>query len=251
MIEKYTTSGRFRNSTLSAVLTPEPTTPSETCCPMIKLRNLHLSYPLASGRLEVLRGADASIERGESVAVTGPSGTGKTTLLLLLAGLDKPDSGFISIEGIDLATLDSDGLADMRRDRLGIIFQSFHLIPSLTALSNVSLPLDIASVRHARSSAMDMLTRVGLSDRADHYPSQLSGGEQQRVAIARALVHKPSVLLADEPTGNLDAHTGSTIVDLLFQLNRESGATLLLVTHDQIIANRCNRKLRLQQGQLQ
>lgn len=218
---------------------------------MIELRNLHLSYPLANGKLDVLCGADATIKQGETVAVTGPSGTGKTTLLLLLAGLESPDSGSVVIGGTDLATLDADGLADLRRDQLGIVFQSFHLIPSLTALGNASLPLDIAGVKNSRAKAIEILARVGLSERADHYPSQLSGGEQQRVAIARALVHRPVVLLADEPTGNLDAQTGSTIVDLLFQLNRETGATLLLVTHDHDIADMCDRNLRLQHGRLQ
>jgi putative ABC transport system ATP-binding protein len=217
---------------------------------MIELHNLHLSYPLAKGRLDVLRGASAVIEQGETVAVTGPSGTGKTTLLLLLAGLESANSGSISVAGTDLSTLDADGLADLRSTQLGIVFQSFHLIPSLSALGNVALPLDIAGVRDARTKANEMLARVGLTERADHYPAQLSGGEQQRVAIARALVHQPSVLLADEPTGNLDAQTGSNVVDLLFQLNRESGATLLLVTHDQEIAQRCDRNLRLQQGTL-
>ncbi|MEM7256492.1 MAG: ABC transporter ATP-binding protein [Pseudomonadota bacterium] len=217
---------------------------------MIELHNLHLSYPLANGSLDVLRGAEASIRQGESVAVTGPSGSGKTTLLLLLAGLEGPDAGSVSIGGTDLSTLDADGLADLRRDRLGIIFQSFHLIPSLTALGNVSLPLDIAGNKDARTSAQNILERVGLAERAGHYPSQLSGGEQQRVAIARALVHRPAVLLADEPTGNLDTHTGSTIVELLFQLNREFGTTLVLVTHDTEIAGMCDRNLRLQQGQL-
>lgn len=218
---------------------------------MIELRNLHLSYPLANGKLDVLCGANATIKQGETVAVTGPSGTGKTTLLLLLAGLESPDSGSVVIGGTDLATLDADGLADLRRDQLGIVFQSFHLIPSLTALGNASLPLDIAGVKNSRAKAIEILARVGLSERADHYPSQLSGGEQQRVAIARALVHRPAVLLADEPTGNLDAQTGSTIVDLLFQLNRETGATLLLVTHDHDIADMCDRNLRLQHGRLQ
>lgn len=217
---------------------------------MIELRNLQLSYPLSNGKLDVLSGADAVVSKGETVAVTGPSGSGKTTLLLLLAGLEEPEDGSVHIDGTNLATLDSDGLADLRRDKLGIIFQSFHLIPSLTALGNVSLPLDIAGVKYARSSAQETLQRVGLANRADHYPSQLSGGEQQRVAIARALVHQPSVLLADEPTGNLDSETGSSIVDLLFELNRESGSTLLLVTHDEGIANLCDRNLRLHHGKL-
>ena len=217
---------------------------------MIELHNLALSYPGTTGQLAVLRGADASVSQGQTVAVTGPSGSGKTTLLLLLAGLELPDAGEIHIGGANLATLDTDGLADLRRDKLGIVFQSFHLIPSLTALANVALPLAIAEHRNATDRAREMLSRVGLAERCDHYPTQLSGGEQQRVAIARALVHKPAVLLADEPTGNLDDTTGASIIDLLFELNRESGSTLLLVTHDSSLANRCDRILRLQHGLL-
>jgi putative ABC transport system ATP-binding protein len=192
-----------------------------------------------------------AIKRGETIAVIGPSGSGKTTLLLLLAGLESPTAGSIQIDGVDLASLDANGLADMRRDKLGIIFQSFHLVPSLSALANVALPLDIAGIDGAQDRAREMLERVGLAARCDHYPDQLSGGEQQRVAIARALVHRPAVLLADEPTGNLDGETGAGIVDLLFALNRESGSTLLLVTHDISIARLCDRTLRLHQGQLQ
>ena len=218
---------------------------------MIALQDLSLSYPLADGQLDVLRSTSATIKRGETIAVIGPSGSGKTTLLLLLAGLESPTAGSIQIDGVDLASLDANGLADMRRDKLGIIFQSFHLVPSLSALANVALPLDIAGIDGAQDRAREMLERVGLAARCDHYPDQLSGGEQQRVAIARALVHRPAVLLADEPTGNLDGETGAGIVDLLFALNRESGSTLLLVTHDISIARLCDRTLRLHQGQLQ
>ena len=217
---------------------------------MIELQSLSLSYPVARGQLDVLREATAVINQGESVAVTGPSGSGKTTLLLLLAGLELPGAGSVIIDGTDLTSLDTDSLADMRRDKLGIIFQSFHLVPSLTALANVSLPLDIAGTKDAQTKAHCMLARVGLADRSDHFPAQLSGGEQQRVAIARALVHRPALLLADEPTGNLDLETGSAIIDLLFELNAESGSTLLLVTHDTALANRCERVLQLQKGQL-
>ncbi len=217
----------------------------------IELRNLHLSYPLSNGHLDVLSGANATVGSGESVAVTGPSGSGKTTLLLLLAGLESPGKGSVHVNGFDLSALDADALADLRRDHLGIIFQSFHLIPSLTALGNVALPLDIAGVPGARAAAREILQRVGLEARSDHYPSQLSGGEQQRVAIARAMVHQPAVLLADEPTGNLDSETGSAIAELLFQLNRETGSTLVLVTHDRSIAALCDRTLRLHHGQLQ
>jgi putative ABC transport system ATP-binding protein len=184
------------------------------------------------------------------VAILGPSGSGKTSLLLLLAGLEQPTSGSILLDNKDLASLDSDALADLRRDSLGIVFQSFHLVPSLTALGNVMLPLEIAGRENARQTATAMLERVGLAERAGHYPPQLSGGEQQRVALARALVHKPRLLLADEPTGNLDSGTGERIIELLFGLNRESGSTMILVTHDEGIAAQCQRVFRLQQGQL-
>ena len=233
-------------------MSPVPTLVlTEPANSMIELQNLHLSYPLVNGQLNVLQGASATIGSGETVAVTGPSGSGKTTLLLLLAGLESPDAGSVHIDGVDLASLDSDGLADLRRDKLGIIFQSFHLIPSLTALANVSLPLDIAGTGNSRTKALETLKRVGLAERSAHYPAQLSGGEQQRVAIARALVHRPRVLLADEPTGNLDSNTGASIVELLFDLNRESGSTLLLVTHDNGIAALCDRVLQVTHGHLQ
>lgn len=217
---------------------------------MIELRNLTLSYALEHGQLEVLSGVDLDIADGETLAIVGPSGSGKTTLLLLLAGLEQAQGGSVSIDGIDLASLDADGLADLRRDRLGIVFQSFHLVPSLTALGNVSLPLEIAEQDGAGERAAAMLERVGLAARADHYPMQLSGGEQQRVAIARALVHSPRLLLADEPTGNLDLDTGAKVIELLFELNAASGSTLVMVTHDEQIAQRCGRVLRLHAGKL-
>ena len=209
-----------------------------------------MSYPLASGSLDVLRDLNLSLADGETAAIIGPSGSGKTTLLLLLAGLEQPSSGSIALDGIDLGRLDADGLADLRRDRLGIVFQSFHLVPSLSALGNVMLPLEIAGGRNAAVRAAEMLERVGLGERADHFPAQLSGGEQQRVAIARAMVHSPRLLLADEPTGNLDQHTGAQIIELLFELHRDSGSTLVLVTHDTAVAERCRRVLRLERGRL-
>ncbi len=217
---------------------------------LIEIQQLHMSYPLTAGRLDVLRGINLSLSSGSSAAIVGPSGSGKTTLLLLLAGLEQPSAGSISLAGVNLADLGSDALADLRRDRLGIVFQSFHLVPSLTALGNVMLPLEIAGRTDAGDLARAMLERVGLADRAGHYPSQLSGGEQQRVAIARALVHQTRLLLADEPTGNLDADTGAHIIDLLFDLNRESGSTMILVTHDEAMAARCQRVLRMHQGEL-
>jgi putative ABC transport system ATP-binding protein len=217
---------------------------------VVDIRRLNFSYPLQGSNLDVLSGVDLQLQQGETIAIVGPSGSGKTSLLLLLAGLEQPDSGSILLEDKDLANLDVDALADMRRDSLGIVFQSFHLVPSLTALGNVMLPLEIAQRDNARQRAEAMLDRVGLAERASHYPAQLSGGEQQRVAIARALVHGPRLLLADEPTGNLDANTGSRIIELLFGLNRESGSTMILVTHDEAIAGQCQRVFHLQRGTL-
>jgi len=217
---------------------------------MIELNNISMSYELEHGRLEVLSSVDLGIEDGDTVAIVGPSGSGKTTLLVLLAGLEQPVQGSVRIAGRSLGELDDDTLADIRRDDIGIIFQSFHLVPSLTALGNVALPLEIAGRAGARNRARQMLERVGLAERASHYPSQLSGGEQQRVAIARALVHSPKLVLADEPTGNLDSRTGEKIIDLLFGLNADTGSTLVLVTHDEAIASRCRRVVRLHQGDL-
>lgn len=217
---------------------------------MIELNNISMSYNLEHGPLEVLASVDLGIEDGETVAIVGPSGSGKTTLLVLLAGLEQPVQGSVRIAGRTLGELDDDTLADIRRDDIGIIFQSFHLVPSLTALGNVALPLEIAGGSGARNQARQMLERVGLAERANHYPSQLSGGEQQRVAIARALVHSPKLVLADEPTGNLDSRTGEKIIDLLFGLNADTGSTLVLVTHDEAIASRCRRVVRLHQGDL-
>lgn len=201
-------------------------------------------------QVPVLKGLSLNVQAGSTAAICGPSGSGKTSLMLLLAGLERPTGGQIRIDGVDLGTLDADALADLRRDRMGIVFQSFHLLPSLTALDNVALPLQMAGVRDARSAATAMLGRVGLRDRLDHRPAQLSGGEQQRVAIARALAHRPRLLLADEPTGNLDDHTGEAVRDLLFELNREMGTTMILITHDSAFAARCDRTLRLHDGVL-
>ena len=217
---------------------------------MIEIDELSMSYPLEAGSLEVLSEVHMRIADGETVAIVGPSGSGKTTLLILLAGLEAPTAGSIRIDGDDVTGLDADALADIRRDKLGIVFQSFHLVPCLTALGNVSLPVEIAGHENARSRARQLLERVGLADREHHYPSQLSGGEQQRVAIARALAHSPSVLLADEPTGNLDINTGASIIEMLFELNAESGSTMVLVTHDAEIARRCQRVFHLDNGKL-
>ena len=217
---------------------------------MIALKNIEMSYPVENERVSVLNGVSLDIRAGESVAIIGPSGSGKTTLLLLLAGLDHPDDGVIEIQDTRLDELSADQLADLRRDRMGIVFQSFHLIPSLTALGNVSLPLEIAGDADAQQKAEDILQRVGLGHRQSHYPMQLSGGEQQRVAIARALVHSPPLILADEPTGNLDKATGKAVSKLLFDLHDNLGSTLVMVTHDQSLAAQCDRQLRLDGGSL-
>ena len=187
-------------------------------------------------------------DRGETLAIVGASGAGKSTLLAMLAGLDSPSTGRVLIGGVDITLLDEDGRAAIRGRQVGFVFQSFHLIPSLTALENVMLPLELRARRDAREAAAQALEQVGLTPRAAHYPKQLSGGEQQRVAIARAFVTHPSLLFADEPTGNLDTHTGQRITDLLFELNRGSGSTLVLVTHDRDLAHRCGRTLELDAG---
>ena len=221
----------------------------------VRLAGLCLHYTLQGGgragqRIDVLRGVDLDIAPGDSVAIVGPSGSGKTSLLLLLSGLERPAAGEVLLAGQALGAMDADALADLRRDRIGIVFQSFHLLPSLSALDNVALPLQIAGQADAPKRARELLDRVGLGERLHHYPSQLSGGEQQRVAIARALVHRPPLLLADEPTGNLDDHTGARVRELLFDLQRESAATMVLVTHDPAFAARCDRGLQLHNGRL-
>ncbi|MFC6672175.1 ABC transporter ATP-binding protein [Marinobacterium aestuariivivens] len=217
---------------------------------MIELERLSMSYAIGDEEVQVLRDLDLKVADGERVAILGPSGSGKTTLLLLLAGLERCQQGHIRLGGVALSDLDADALADLRRDRIGFIFQSFHLVPSLTALDNVALPLEIAGDTRARMLAARMLDQVGLAYRERHYPAQLSGGEQQRVAIARALVHGPRLILADEPTGNLDSRTGERVGHLLFDLNEGVGATLVLVTHDAGFARRCDRVLQLRDGRL-
>ncbi len=216
----------------------------------IETRQLGLSYALADNQVNVLHDVSLRIAAGTRVAIAGPSGSGKTSLLLLLSGLERPTSGKVLIDGLDLSTLDADGLADLRRESVGIVFQNFHLLASLNALDNVALPLQMSGRSDAREQASKMLERVGLKERLDHFPGKLSGGEQQRVAIARALVHRPRLLLADEPTGNLDDQTAESVRELLFELNREFGTTLVLVTHDLDFAARCDRVLRLHDGQL-
>ncbi len=216
----------------------------------VQMSDIHLSYPTESGSVAVLNNASLTIPPGETLAITGPSGSGKTSLLLLLSGLERPDQGEILVGSQRLGDMDSNALADWRSEHLGIIFQSFHLLPGLSALGNVSLPLEIAGQAHARERSIAMLEAVGLSHRLRHYPTQLSGGEQQRVAIARALVHQPSLLLGDEPTGNLDHKTGEKILTLLFDLHKESKSTLVLVTHDERVAERCQHRVRMDAGRL-
>ncbi len=216
----------------------------------VQMSDIHLSYPTESGTVAVLDNASLTVPPGESLAITGPSGSGKTSLLLLLSGLERPDQGEILVGSERLGDMDSNALADWRSKHLGIIFQSFHLLPGLSALGNVSLPLEIAGQSQARERARAMLDAVGLSHRLGHYPAQLSGGEQQRVAIARALVHQPSLLLGDEPTGNLDQQTGEKVLSLLFDLQRESKSTLILVTHDERVADRCQHRVRMDAGRL-
>jgi putative ABC transport system ATP-binding protein len=209
-----------------------------------------MDYGQEGSLLRVLDNLNFSMEPGDTVAIVGPSGSGKTTLLQLLAALEQPTQGHIKLDDQALSALSSDQLADFRRDNMGIVFQSFHLIDSLTALANAALPLDIAGQPEASKRAQTMLERVGLKDRAHHYPQQLSGGEQQRVAIARALVHQPRLILADEPTGNLDEKTGKRVADLLFELHAQSQSTLVLVTHDMRLAQRCKRLFWLESGKL-
>ncbi len=217
---------------------------------MLEAAGLGKQVSSPEGTLAILSDVSFGIVRGETVAVMGASGAGKSTLLALLAGLDEPTSGTVRLAGSDLTTLDEDGRAAVRARHVGFVFQSFHLVPSLTALENVMLPLELARRRDARGAALEVLGRVGLAERVGHYPRQLSGGEQQRVAIARAFVTRPDVLFADEPTGNLDAATGERIMELLFGLNAETGATLVLVTHDQALAARCGRVIRLDAGRV-
>ncbi len=216
----------------------------------IEVRDLTKHVNSSEGCLTILDGLDCRIAAGESVAILGASGSGKSTLLGLLAGLDIPSRGQVRVGGIDLASLTEDGRAALRGRRMGFVFQSFQLLPALTALENVLLPLELAGQRDAAARAHAALARVGLAGRLSHYPRQLSGGEQQRVAIARAFAPRPAILFADEPTGNLDVATGGRIIDLLFDLNREAGTTLVLVTHDAALARRCQRRLHLSGGRL-
>ncbi|MGH8198622.1 MAG: ABC transporter ATP-binding protein [Steroidobacteraceae bacterium] len=217
---------------------------------VLEARSLRKQVTSPEGMLTILDDVSLAVTAGETVAVVGASGAGKSTLLALLAGLDEPSDGEVWLEGIELSALDEDGRAAARARHVGFVFQSFHLVPSLTALENVMLPLELAGRSDARATARTALQQVGLGPRLGHYPRQLSGGEQQRVAIARAFVTRPSVLFADEPTGNLDAATGARVIDLLFDLNAANGTTLVLVTHDREIARRCSRVVEMDAGRL-
>ena len=219
--------------------------------PAIELANVDLSLGRGAARVHILKDITLNIGQGETVGLTGPSGSGKSTLLMAMAGLERADSGRIMVEGTDIGALGEDRLARFRGQRIGIVFQSFHLIPTMTALENVAVPLELAGHRDAFARARDELASVGLAERFTHYPAQLSGGEQQRVALARAIAPRPAILVADEPTGNLDETTGSSIVDLMFALKRDRGATLVLVTHDLSLAARCDRTVRLRSGRIE
>ena len=217
---------------------------------MIELRGVSRTVPSGDGTLTILHPLDLTIDRGRVVAITGPSGSGKSTLLGLIAGLDAPSTGHILLEDVDITAMDEDRLARLRGARVGIVFQFFHLLPSLTALENVLVPMEIAGARGAAARATSLLTEVGLEARMHHYPSQLSGGEQQRVAIARALANDPPILLADEPTGNLDSATGQQIIELLLSINRSRGTTLVLVTHDPDLARVADVSVALRDGRV-
>ena len=211
---------------------------------------MYLSLGSGHSRVDILRGINLEIERGHSVGLVGPSGSGKSTLLMVMAGLEQADRGSVLVEGADLSGLSEDDLARFRGGNIGIIFQSFHLVPTMTALENTAIPLELAGRGDAFERAEAELAAVGLKDRMHHYPAEMSGGEQQRVAIARALAPRPSILIADEPTGNLDSETGRDIADLMFSLQKDRAMTLMLVTHDPKLADRCERVVRLKSGQL-
>jgi len=234
-----------------ALATPTaPSTARDVRPPALRVEALGKRVALPSGELTILDAVGFAIAAGDVVAIVGASGSGKSTLLSLLAGLDVPSSGRVDLDGEAISTLDEDGRARVRGDKVGFVFQNFQLLPSLTALENVMLPLELRGDTDAEGPAREMLRKVGLGERLGHYPKQLSGGEQQRVALARAFVTRPSLLFADEPTGNLDTHTGQAIIDLLFAMNADAGTTLVLVTHDDHLAERCHRTLRLDGGRL-
>jgi putative ABC transport system ATP-binding protein len=216
----------------------------------VALAAVSLALGRGRARVQILKNIDLNIGRGEAVGLLGPSGSGKSTLFMVIAGLERADSGIVAVAGEDLNRLDEDSLARFRARNIGIVFQSFHLIPTMTAIENVAVPLEFMGLRDAHQRATREIAAVGLSDRADHYPAELSGGEQQRVALARALAPEPAILLADEPTGNLDEATGGHVIDLIFEQHARRGTTLILVTHDAVLASRCDRLVRLRSGRL-
>ena len=228
---------------MTAVPSPAPSV-------AIDARNVSLSLGRPPARVDVLRGIDLTVTTGETLALLGPSGSGKSSLMAVLSGLERPGGGIVNVAGLDFATLDEDALAVARRGRIGIVLQAFHLLPTMTALENVAVPLELAGERDAFARAAAELAAVGLAGRTGHYPAQLSGGEQQRTAIARALVTRPTLLFADEPTGNLDTVTGAAIMDLLFARQAASGATMIVITHDAALARRCARVVELADGRI-
>lgn len=218
--------------------------------PAIKLQSVQLSLSSGAGRVDILRGIDLTVADGETVAILGPSGSGKSSLMAIMAGLERASSGKVEVAGEDFSALGEDGLARARRGKIGIVLQAFHLIPTMTALENVATPLELAGLPDAFEKAAQELESVGLGHRLGHYPSQLSGGEQQRVALARAVALRPRLLFADEPTGNLDGTTGAQIIDLMFRLQAEQGATFILITHDRDLARRCSRVIEMRDGRI-
>ncbi len=224
--------------------------PSQPPAPSILAQDLRLTLGSGDSAVEILKGIDLSVPQGQTLALLGPSGSGKSSLMSVLSGLERASSGALSVAGQDFSAMDEDALARARRGRIGVVLQAFHLLPTMTALENVATPLELAGMDNARERAEAELAAVGLGHRLSHYPAQLSGGEQQRVAIARALAPRPSLVFADEPTGNLDAATGATIVDLLFARRAEAGATLLIITHDESLADHCERVVTLADGRI-
>jgi len=226
------------------------TASSDPSSPIVRIWDVHLTLASAAGAVNILRGISLEVGRGETVGIVGPSGSGKSTLMMVTAGLERPSRGGVEVAGHDLVRLNEDALARFRRDHVGIVFQSFHLVPTMTALENVAIPLEFAGRDDAFDRAREALGQVGLSHRLTHYPGQLSGGEQQRVALARAFAVHPRLLLADEPTGNLDQATGAHVIELMFELRQRYGTALMLITHDPSLAERCERILRMQDGQI-
>jgi putative ABC transport system ATP-binding protein len=218
--------------------------------PIVALTDVHLHLASAGGEVNILRGLNLSVAAGETIGVVGPSGSGKSTMMMVIAGLERPSSGSVRVAGHDLPELSEDALALFRRRSVGIVFQAFHLVPTMTAIENVAVPLEFARIEDAFDKAKASLETVGLGDRLAHYPAQLSGGEQQRVAIARAFATEPDLLVADEPTGNLDGETGEQVINVLFELAERNGTTLLLITHDPAIAERCSRVVQLRDGRI-